>query len=57
MAELLRLGAEACHEPLGPETAAPHTLCLDVADCRMRVEWDPVRTRLCLTGLSRLRPH
>ncbi|WP_223640662.1 hypothetical protein [Corallococcus sp. EGB] len=58
LAELFRMGARACEAHTGAAaTCPPYTLRLDVADCRMHVELDPMRTRLSLTGLTRPRPH
>ncbi|RKG76634.1 hypothetical protein [Corallococcus terminator] len=57
LAELFRMGADACREHSDGAPCLPYTLRLDVADCRMHVELDPLRTRLSLTGLTRPRPH
>ncbi|RKG88343.1 hypothetical protein D7W82_10440 [Corallococcus sp. CA049B] len=57
LAELFRMGARACEAHSGQAARPPYTLRLDVADCRMHVELDPMRTRLSLTGLTRPRPH
>ncbi|RKH29745.1 hypothetical protein [Corallococcus sicarius] len=57
LAELFRMGADACREHANRVACNPYTLRLDVADCRMHVELDPTRTRLSLTGLTRPRPH
>ncbi|RYZ32620.1 MAG: hypothetical protein EOO72_15180, partial [Myxococcaceae bacterium] len=57
LAELFRMGSDACREHADHVPCLPYTLRLDVADCRMLVELDPTRTRLSLTGLTRPRPH
>ncbi|MBN8470725.1 hypothetical protein JYJ95_29825 [Corallococcus exiguus] len=57
LAELFRMGTEASENHSGHTPCPPYTLRLDVADCRMHVELDPMRTRLSLTGLTRPRPH
>jgi hypothetical protein len=57
LATLFRMGARASEEHSDGASCHPYTLRLDVADCRMLVELDPMRTRLSLTGLTRPRPH
>ena len=51
LAELFRMAALAHQERGLLPSSAPYTLHLDLAGCHVRVELDPARSRLTLSGL------